>query len=144
MIYKNTALVGFQIGSFINSSDGSVVTTGTPTCKLLIDGVGGDCDNAASYNSDSKSWEIDLTADDLNGDMIGLHFELTDCLPINFSFKTVPKPDGLTYENILKNMYSAFIGKAVRTNNKTFQFLAQDGSTVLFTMSFENTGRTTS
>jgi len=89
MILKNTALVGFGIGHFINASTGAAVTTGTPTCKRTLDGTGGACANAASYNTDGAVWEIDLAAADLNGDMVILSFTLTDCLPISYTIRTV-------------------------------------------------------
>jgi hypothetical protein len=89
MILKNTALVGFGIGHFINATTGAAVTTGTPTCKRTLDGTGGACANAASYNTDGAVWEIDLAAADLNGDMVILSFTLTDCLPISYTIRTV-------------------------------------------------------
>jgi len=95
MFKKNTAAVGFGIGHFINASTGAAVTTGTPTCKRTIDGTGGACANAASYNSDGAVWEIDLDAADMNGDVIILSFTLTDCLPISYTIHTVTGvPDG--------------------------------------------------
>jgi hypothetical protein len=91
MFKKNTAVVGFGIGHFINTSTGATVTTGTPTCKRTLDGVGGACANAASYNSDGAVWEIDLAAADMNADTVILSFALTDCLPISYTIKTVTK-----------------------------------------------------
>ena len=89
MFKKNTAVTGFGIGHFINASTGAAVTTGTPTCKRTIDGTGGACANAASYNANGAVWEIDLDAADMNGDVIILSFTLTDCLPISYTIHTV-------------------------------------------------------
>lgn len=89
MFKKNTAVTGFGIGHFINTTTGAAVTTGTPTCKRTIDGTGGACANAASYNTDGAVWEIDLAAGDMNGDVIILSFTLTDCLPLSYTIKTV-------------------------------------------------------
>jgi len=89
MFKKNTAVVGFPIGNFINASTGATVTTGTPVETRLIDGTGSALTNAATYNTDAAQWEIDLEAADMNGDMIGLSFALTDCLPISYTIKTV-------------------------------------------------------
>jgi len=86
---KNTAVTGFPIGLFINATTGAVVTTGTPTCKRILDGTGAACANAASYNSDAGQWEIDLEAADTNGNVVGYCFTLTDCLPITYRFRTV-------------------------------------------------------
>ena len=88
MYKKNTAIVGFGIGHFINASTGVVVTVGIPTCKRTLDGVGDACINAASYNTDGAVWEIDLDASDMNGDNIILSFSLTDCLPISYALQT--------------------------------------------------------
>jgi len=88
MFKKNTAVTGFGIGHFINTTTGAAVTTGTPTCKRTIDGTGGACANAASYNSDGAVWEIDLADTDMNGSVIILSFTLTDCLPISYTIKT--------------------------------------------------------
>ncbi len=91
MYKKNTAITGFGIGHFINTTTGAAVTTGTPTCKRTLDGTGGACANAAAYNSDGAVWEIDLDAADMNGDAVILSFTLTDCLPISYTIKTVTK-----------------------------------------------------
>lgn len=89
MYKKNAAVTGFPIGNFINATTGATVTTGTPTCKRTIDGTAGSCANAAAYDATGLLWKIDLAAGDLNGDIIGLSFTLTDCLPINYMVKTV-------------------------------------------------------
>jgi len=89
MFKKNTAVTGFGIGNFINVTTGATVTTGTPVEKRLVDSVGADCVNAATYNASAAQWEIDLAAADVNGDTVGLSFSLTDCLPISYTFKTV-------------------------------------------------------
>jgi hypothetical protein len=98
MFKKNTAVPGFVIGPFIKTSDGSEITTGTPTCKRIIDDTPAACDNAASYDSTFGAWKIDLTAADLNGNTIGLKFSLTDCQPRSFVIKTVSGiPDATGY-----------------------------------------------
>ncbi len=89
MFKKNTAVVGFGIGNFINTSTGATVITGTPVETRIIDGTGAALTNAATYNTNASQWEIDLDAADMNGDVIGLTFKLTDCLPISYTIKTV-------------------------------------------------------
>lgn len=91
MLKKNTAVTGFPIGHFINATTGETVTTGTPTCKRLLDGTGAAMANAASYNTDGGQWEIDLAQADTNGDVVGFSFTLTDCLPISTPFFTTTK-----------------------------------------------------
>jgi hypothetical protein len=105
MFKKNTAVSGFGIGAFIKTSDGSEVTTGTPTCKRIIDGTAGTCANSASYDATLGAWKIDLAAADLNGDMIGLKFSLTDCQPITYNIKTVsdvPDSNGKYPANVVQ------------------------------------------
>jgi hypothetical protein len=88
MFKRNVSITGFGIGHFINATTGAAVTTGTPTCKRTLDGTGGACANAASYNTDGAVWEIDLAAADMNGDVVVLSFTLTDCLPISYTIRT--------------------------------------------------------
>jgi hypothetical protein len=92
MFEKNTTVVGFGIGHFINTTTGATVITGTPTCKRTIDGTGGACANAAAYNTDGAVWEIDLATGDMNGDVIILSFALADCLPIAYTIHTITAP----------------------------------------------------
>ncbi len=89
MFKKNTAVTGFGIGHFINTTTGASVTSGTPTCMRVLSGTAGACANAASYNTSAAVWEIDLAAGDLNADMVIFSFALTSCLPISYSVKTV-------------------------------------------------------
>ena len=91
MFKKNTAVTGFQIGHFIQTADGAAKTTGTPSCKRLLDGTPGTLTNAASYDSTAGVWKIDLAAGDVNGDMVGLSFTLADCLPIGYTLRTTTK-----------------------------------------------------
>lgn len=91
MFKKNTAVTGFWIGNFISTTDGSTVTTGTPTCKRTLDGTAGACANAAAYDATGLGWKIDLAAGDLNGDMVGLSFTLAGCLPISYTLRTTTK-----------------------------------------------------
>lgn len=91
MFKKNTAITGFWIGNFISTTDGSTVTTGTPTCKRTLDGTAGACANAAAYDATGLGWKVDLAAGDLNGDMVGLSFTLAGCIPIGYAIRTSTK-----------------------------------------------------
>ncbi len=88
MFKKNTAVTGFGIGNFINATTGAIVTTGTPVETRMLDGVGAALTNAATYNSGASEWEIDLAAGDMNADVVGLTFKLTDCIPISYTIHT--------------------------------------------------------
>jgi hypothetical protein len=102
MFKKNTAVTGFPIGKFIKTADGSEVSTGTPDCKRVIDGAGGACANAASYDATSGLWKINLAAADMNGDIIGLAFSLANCQPITYVIKTV----GNNADDIYARLYA--------------------------------------
>ena len=91
MFKRNVAVTGFGIGHFIGVADGIAVTTGTPTCKRTLDGTGGACANAAAYNTEGAVWTIDLTAGDMNADVVVLSFTLAGCIPISYTIKTVTK-----------------------------------------------------
>lgn len=91
MFKKNTAVTGFPIGHFIQVADGAAKTTGTPTCTRLLDGTAAALTNAASYDGTAGVWKINLTAGDMNGDMVGLVFTLTDCIPISYAIRTSTK-----------------------------------------------------
>jgi hypothetical protein len=91
MFKKNTAVTGFPVGHFIGVADGLAVTTGTPGCTRILDGVGAAMVNDAFYNSDAGQWEIDLAAADTNGAMVGLAFTLAGCMPISYRFPTTTK-----------------------------------------------------
>ena len=113
MFKKNTAVAGFPIGKFIKTDDGSEVTTGTPTCKRIIDGAGGSCANAASYDATSGLWKINLATADMNGDVIGLAFSLAGCQPITYTIKTVANGADDIYSRIgapAGNSLSADVG----------------------------------
>lgn len=91
MFKKNEAVTGFPIGHFVQTADGAAKTTGTPTCKRLLDGTAGTLANAASYDATAGVWKIDLAAGDMNGDMVGLVFSLADCIPISYAIRTTTK-----------------------------------------------------
>lgn len=91
MFKRNVAVTGFGIGHFIGIADGIAVTTGTPTCKRTLDGVGGACSNAAAYNTNGAVWTIDLAASDMNADVVVLSFTLAGCIPISYTIKTNTK-----------------------------------------------------
>jgi hypothetical protein len=100
MFKKNTAVAGFPVGKFIKTDDGSEVTSGTPTCKRLVDGSGGSCAGAATYDATAGLWKIDLAAADMNGDIVGLAFSLADCQPITYTIKTVANGADEIYSRI--------------------------------------------
>ena len=92
MYKKNTAVTGFCIGCFLLTTDGSEVTTGSPTGVRMIDGgTPVNCDNigSASYDTTLGAWKINLSADDMNGSVIAIVFKLAGCVPIWFNIHTV-------------------------------------------------------
>lgn len=92
MFKKNTSVTYFPIGRFINATTGAEVTTGTPTGAYTKDGTEGTLSGTIAYKSTAKEWGITgLTATEMNGDVIGLNFDLASCLPLHFTIKTATK-----------------------------------------------------
>jgi hypothetical protein len=92
MFKKNTAVAYFPIGKFFSSADGSEVTTGTPTGAYTKDGAEAALSGTIAYKATGKEWGITgLTAAEMNGDTIGLNFNLAGCQGIHFTIKTVSK-----------------------------------------------------
>lgn len=85
---KNRAIYGFPF-LLINKSDGSPVTTGTPSGYVTLD----DGDQAALTGSfahkGNGQWAVDeITAAEMNGDVIGLLFMHDDAISVHYAIKT--------------------------------------------------------
>lgn len=90
MFKKNVAVIGFTFG-IIDASDGSAITSGTVSGYVTLDGGL----QAALINSPvhegNGQWSVNLTAGEMNGDLIGLVFTHTNGIPVYFTIKTVTK-----------------------------------------------------
>lgn len=87
---KNTAVTGFPFG-LVDASDGSAITTGTVTVYITKDGgTQATSSNSASHEGNGQ-WSINLTAGEMNGDLVGILATHTDAVPVHFTIKTDTK-----------------------------------------------------
>jgi hypothetical protein len=84
---KNTAVTGFTF-TLIKRSDGTGITNGTVNGYRSIDGG----NQAGLTNSPmhiaNGQWKVNLTAAEMNGEIIGLLFTHTDGVNVHFTIKT--------------------------------------------------------
>lgn len=85
---KNTAVTGFTVG-LVSSTDGSDITTGTPVGYYTLDGgtqtaIG----DVTPTHEGNGQWSFDLTAAEMNGDIVGLAFTHTSAITAHFTIKT--------------------------------------------------------
>lgn len=91
MFKKNTAITGFNVGSFIQVADGAEKTTGTPTAAMVQDGVAAACGNVPAYDATLGAWKVILSAETTNCNVLGLKFSLSGCFPKNFDLSLETK-----------------------------------------------------
>jgi len=71
---KNTAVTGFPFG-LISASDNSDITTGTPVGYYKLDGGSQTAiADTSPVHEGNGQWSFDLTAGEMNGDVVGLVF----------------------------------------------------------------------
>ena len=86
---KNTAVTGFSVG-LVNVSDGSDITTGTPVGYYTLDGgTQTAIADVTPVHEGNGQWTFDLTAGEMNGDVVGLTFTHTSAKTEHFTIKTV-------------------------------------------------------
>ena len=88
---KNTAVTGFAVG-LTSSTDGSDITTGTPVGYYTLDGgtqtaIG----DVTPVHEGNGLWTFDLTAAEMNGDIVGLTFTHASAITVHFTIKTDTK-----------------------------------------------------
>ena len=88
---KNTAVTGFTFG-LVSATDGSDITTGTPAGYVTLDGgtqtaIG----DVTPVHEGNGQWSFDLTAAEMNGDIVGLVFTHTSAITVHFTIKTETK-----------------------------------------------------
>jgi len=90
MFKKNAAVVGFPFG-LISKTDGSAITTGTATGYVVKDG-GVQATIAGTITHEGNGqWSVDLTAGEMNGDVVGLIFTHASAIPAHFTIRTTTK-----------------------------------------------------
>lgn len=90
MFKKNVAVTGFPVG-MVNASDGSAITTGTVNGYVSKDGgAQTTLTNSLSHKGNGQ-WAVDLTAVEMNADVVGLAFTHSSGIPQYFTIRTVSK-----------------------------------------------------
>lgn len=85
---KNQAVTGFTFG-LVSKTDGSDITTGTPVGRITIDGgTQAAIADTSFVHEGSGQWSVDLTAAEMNGDIISLVFTHTSAVSAHFTIKT--------------------------------------------------------
>ena len=97
MFKKNTAVTGFVVG-LTSSTDGSDITTGTPVGRYTLDGgTQAAIADVTPVHEGNGQWSFDLTAGEMNGDIVGLVFTHASAITQHFTIKTASK---LAYDNL--------------------------------------------
>ena len=87
---KNTAVTGFPF-ALVSATDGSAITTGTVTGYYTLDGgTQGTIAGTATHEGNGQ-WSVNLTAAEMNGDVVGLLFTHASAIPVHFTIKTDTK-----------------------------------------------------
>lgn len=87
---KNTAVTGFTFG-LVSATDGSAITTGTVTGYYTLDGGTQATITGSATHEGNGQWSINLTAAEMNGDIVGLMFTHASAIPASFTISTVAK-----------------------------------------------------
>ncbi len=85
---KNTAVTGFSVG-MVNKTTGADITTGTVNGFVTIDGGVQTALTNILVHQGNGLWSVNLTAGEMNGDVIGLTFTHTDAVTQHFTIKTL-------------------------------------------------------
>lgn len=122
---KNTAVNGF-VFEMIKAADGSAITMGTVNGYITKDGSSQVSLTSAPMHAGNGQWKVNLTAEEMNADCIGLLFTHTDAVPMHFTIKTE--------HQAIEKAAKSIVNKAVQ--NKTsgeVVYYDDDGETELFT-----------
>ena len=84
---KNTAVTGFSF-VLLSATDGSVVTTGTPAIYVTKDGGTQAAIAGSATHEGNGQWSFNLTADEMNADVVGLLITETGSIAQNHTIKT--------------------------------------------------------
>ena len=88
---KNASVTGFTVG-LVASVDGSDITTGTPVGYYTLDGgVQTAIGDVTPVHEGNGQWSFDLTAAEMNGDIVGLVFTHASAITVHFTIKTDTK-----------------------------------------------------
>ncbi len=84
---KNTAVTGF-VFEMIKADDGSAITSGTVNGYITKDGGSQASLTNTPTHVGNGQWKVNLTAEEMNADCIGLLFTHTSAVPVHFTIKT--------------------------------------------------------
>jgi hypothetical protein len=84
---KAIAVTGYTF-SLVNKGDGSAVTSGSVTTKITKDGGTQGNTSASAVHEGNGQWSINLTATEMDADIIALSFTHTDAIIKHVVFKT--------------------------------------------------------
>jgi hypothetical protein len=88
---KNTAVTGFPF-TLIATADGSAITTGTPVGYVTLDGgAQAAIGDVTPVHEGNGQWTFDLTAGEMNGDIVGFLVIHTSAINVHFVIKTDTK-----------------------------------------------------
>lgn len=87
---KNTAVTGFPF-ALISATDGSAITSGTPVLYYTLDGGAQATVAGSATHEGNGQWSVNLTAGEMNGDVVGLLCTITGGIPVHYTIKTDTK-----------------------------------------------------
>ena len=91
MYKKNTAITGYCFTLNSNgNAPGTGITTGTTTCYVTIDGVYNSAPTA-TYDASAHCWKLNLTAAQMNGDLISITVMNTTAQTQTYNIETETK-----------------------------------------------------
>lgn len=103
---KNQAFSGFPF-LLIDKTSNEAITTGTPTGYVTIDGTSQAELAGAITHSGNGQWQVNLTAAETDGDVLGLLFTHADAIPVHFTVKTWGTPLSVSAMNTALDLNSA-------------------------------------
>lgn len=87
MLKKNVAVVGFPF-TLVDKANGSAITSGTVTGYVTLDGGTQTAIDGTPVHKGNGQWTVNLTAAEMNGDLIGLLFVHDDAVNAHFTIPT--------------------------------------------------------
>lgn len=86
---RGVAITGFPFG-MVDASDGSAITSGTVTGYVTKDGGGQAQISDTPTHEGNGQFTVNLTATEMDGDMVGLLFTHASAVNVHFTIRTVP------------------------------------------------------
>ena len=93
MSFEKGAVVNGFTFALISRATGSAIVAGTVNSFVTIDGGVQRALTNTPVHEGNGQWSVALTADEMNGDIIGLIFTHVDSVPAQFTIGTVADPD---------------------------------------------------